>query len=220
MLQSRAEGLLLRYYATCCKTWSTLIQNSSDATCLYGDKGVGCSDTVPEVCHLNTRFSCETYAAYPSPSSTSNAPKSPESFVTIVTPSNNSPSTASIDFPYFLVAYQIYPRIYVYHTFSDSCIHGGLLEYVSVWGKRLYLNYRNWLDLIPISAMTTLFRSTAALVVLMPKRTKVSGIVHSIYSLMNQKSFPKNFFFRFIFIYFVFKYWSTFIKTTIIAILY
>ena len=54
-----------KYYATtCCKTCKGLVQNPSGAACLYGDKGVGCSELLPEVCHLSSRFCCHTCAAY------------------------------------------------------------------------------------------------------------------------------------------------------------
>ena len=62
------------YTTTCCKTCKALVQNPSVETCLYGDKGFGCSDLVPEVCHLSTQFCCQTCASYLSPRDSAKIP--------------------------------------------------------------------------------------------------------------------------------------------------
>ena len=92
------------YYATtCCKTCSALVQNPSDATCLYGDKGVGCSDMVPAVCHLSTKFCCQTCAAYLSSSNIIDT-SSVTSLKSVVFSNNsNTASMASFHFLYILL---------------------------------------------------------------------------------------------------------------------
>ena len=81
------------YYAkACCKTCRALVQNPSDDNCLYGDKGTGCSDMVPEICHLSTRFCCQTCAALKSLKTQSDT--TTDNSATSVTTGKVSPTSA------------------------------------------------------------------------------------------------------------------------------
>ena len=83
-----------KYYATtCCRTCRVLIENPWDSNCLYGDKGVLCSYLVPEVCHITTRYCCQTCAAHPTPSKTTDDTSASPS--QIITPNNASLTSLS-----------------------------------------------------------------------------------------------------------------------------
>ena len=83
-----------KYYATtCCRTCRVLIENPWDANCLYGDKGVLCSYLVPEVCHITTRYCCQTCADHPTPSKTTGDTSASPS--QIITPNNASLTSLS-----------------------------------------------------------------------------------------------------------------------------
>ena len=118
------------YYArACCKTCRALVQNPSDANCLYGDRGTACLDLAPEICYLSTRFCCQTCAAYLSSTNTtdssSSSSETANDFSASALPVTNSTNTSAST------------------SFVDSCIHGdfeGVLEYISMWGNRLLLN--------------------------------------------------------------------------------
>lgn len=128
-----------KYYAkACCKTCQALIQNPSDARCLYGDKGTNCSGLVPEICHLSTRYCCQTCAAH---FSHIKANYRFLSQATAVIPStmalqvgNNNITTASSS---------VTTTFYTSSSNTSTCDNGdfkGLLEYTSIWGKKLLLN--------------------------------------------------------------------------------
>ena len=105
------------YYATtCCKSCQALVQNPSDETCLYGDKGIGCSEMETSVCHLSTQFCCQTCAAYlPSASITDT------SSVTSIESTVRLGSCPHGDFE-------------------------GILEIASVWGEIKYANCKELLE--------------------------------------------------------------------------